>query len=260
VNGDGMPDPISGTFGTSGNELTAIDARHGTVLWSTPFPDDQPSVWCAAGGLFVEHSTGFVLERRDPKNGAVAWSHPLPDKVESVAASPTCVRFVSTNAALSVFDVATGATTGACTPTEVADPRTLRSHHGFVVGDLSIDVAKTGSGTPRIAVTATRNGKPAWQRTLDMKPAVIDPDAALAPGGLFVVGKKPGDDHKIVYAYLRAESGDVVFQKEEVTRSSESVDTMAPSAGLMIVSGTGRARAVDLATGAVVWQSPAPSP
>ncbi len=260
VDGDGVADPILGTFTSNGNELTAFDARTGKTLWTTPFPGEQPGLWCAAGSIFVE-KTGFVVERRDAKKGAVLFTVKLADAIASIAASASCVRFDSANGATAYFDL-TGASIPSCTTTALLDPlaATRRSGH-FTSGDLDLEVRKTGAGTPRTLVVATRAGRPAWQTTLEITPESIDPAAALAPGGVFVFGKKPGDPKTVAYALVRTD-GTVAFRKEDATLGVDSAGVAVNVAGVMAVTGglvilaSGQGCAIDLSSGQVAWRSP----
>ena len=260
VNGDGVADPILGTFTSNGDELTAFDARTGKTVWTTPFPGKQPGLWCAAGSIFVEKA-GFAVERRDAKTGAVLFSAKLTDKIASIAASASCVRFVSANGATAYFDLA-GASITSCTPTEVLDPlAAIRRSGHFTSGDLDIEVRKTGAGTPRTLVVATRAGKPAWQTTLEITPEIVDPEATLAPNGVFVFGKKPGDPRTAAYALVGAD-GTVAFQKEDATLGVDSAGVTVNAAGVMATTGgpvilaSGQGCAIDLSSGHVAWRSP----
>jgi outer membrane protein assembly factor BamB len=260
VDGDGVADPVLGTFTSNGDELTAFDAKTGKTVWTTPFPGEQPGLWCAAGSIFAERE-GFTVERRDAKNGAVLFSAKLTDKIAWVGASASCVRFASANGATATFDLA-GAPIPSCTPTEVLDPlaATRRSGH-FTSGDLDLEVRRTGTGTPRTLVVATRAGKPAWQTTLEITPEIIDPAATLAPEGLFVFGKKPGDPKIAAYTLLRAD-GTVAFQKEDATLAVDSAGVAVSMAGVMATTGglvilaSGQGCAIDLSSGRVAWKSP----
>jgi outer membrane protein assembly factor BamB len=260
VDGDGVADPVLGTFTSNGNELTAFDARTGRTVWTTPFPGEQPGLWCAAGSIFVE-KTGFVVERRDAKNGAVLFSAKLTDKISWIAASASCVRFASADGANAYFDLA-GAPITSCTPTAVLDPlAAIRRSGHFTSGELDLEVRRTGSGTPRTLVVATRAGKPAWQTTLEIMPEIIDPAATLTPDGLFVFGKKPGDAKIAAYALVRAD-GTVAFQKEDATLGVDSAGVAVNVAGVMATTGglvilaSGQGCAIDLSSGRVAWRSP----
>ncbi len=204
-------------------------------MWTTPFPGEQPGLWCAAGSIFVERAS-FAVERRDAKNGSVLFSAKLSDKIAWVAASASCVRFASANGAAAYFDLA-GAPTSSCTPIEVLES------FGRDSPERPLHERRARSRGPqdgrRHAANARRGDARGQARVADDgrdHAEIIDPAATLTPDGVFVFGKKPGDPKIAAYALVRAD-GTVAFQKEDATLGVDSAGEAVNVAGVMATTG-----------------------
>jgi hypothetical protein len=175
--------------------LTAIRARSGEIAWQNAgITHESGDLRCDGGeGMILASRKDFRLRAVDPRTGAERWSTRLSDAPDTLAFGDGCVVATAIDKSQTALSLATGA------PASCAGARPVRkawdeAQAPVVAGGVQISFSTVAQGSPRIVVTATRGGAPAWTQTLSIAAERHRPAPhALSKAGLLLAGSVPGE-------------------------------------------------------------------
>lgn len=255
VNGDGVRDVVGIT---SGAQLTvvAVDGVSGKYLWTTPMADASV-VLCAGDVWPVIGREKFLVSGLDPKTGKQTWETKLSDEASTkFSAGPGCLKLVTRDNAVHLLSAGTGKPVDACATTSAMDSESESTKSGAWAQGVTIEgtvirITQT-SGTARFQLDATKGGKSAWSKKLEVSPYPYQV-AVPTSDGLVVLGSVPGDSNTLVWTYVRASDGEVVYRKEKPTDSQVDIQEAALDGDRVFFHVEERLMAVERKTGNELW-------
>jgi outer membrane protein assembly factor BamB len=268
ANGDDVPDPVLWLDGETRGRVVAVDGRTGRGLWSSQGFAKPDALACGgAGTVLAGGEEDESLHALDARTGKERWASKLAAVPDEVVVGDGCVTVLMKDGA------ATGLTIEGGEPADCPSAPRPAAYTGAFwerkknpqlvqLDDIQVTVTAQTPGPPTLTAEGRRGGASLWKVELPARAPVSGgrPDVFLvASGGAAVaLGVDAGGGAEPRLIALEAASGAFRYQKPAGYLGGRVATMKASGPYVYTISGAGL-RAVDPATGEVVWRATAPA-
>jgi hypothetical protein len=236
--------------------LAAVDGKRGELLYSVKMPYDQRTRWCAGSDAYLFSYDSFALERIDVRTGKSMWKVKLSDVVDEMGTTETCLAAKTNDNKMHYRSMASGAALTACKPPVMRkrifiEKRAQRE--AMTVGDIKIKL--TGDGpAQRYQLTATKQGRQLYKKPYELKRLMTQEYGAAGPDGVLLLGAKPGEEKTAVWMYVKADTGEILWDKEGERSTTASTGGIEIDGKYAYVVFDDKLLSVDLKDGTEKWR------